>query len=145
MPRAGGRTRAREWMLHLLYGWEVSGSSEELDVYADRVLAGRVVAERAREHLRRLIRVLGERQADVDRSVQNALSNWRLDRLSVIDRNILRIGAAEIRHFEGVPEKVAIHEAILLAEKYGSEDSPRFINGVLDAVYHGREAVDGGG
>lgn len=144
MPRAGGRTRAREWMLQLLYGWEVSGSEESLPSYSERVLADRVVAERAREHLRRLISVLDETQADVDRTVQNAMSNWRLDRLAAIDRNILRIGTVELLHFDQVPEKVAIHEAILLAEKYGSEDSPRFVNGVLDAVYHGRQAGNGG-
>ncbi len=144
MPRAGGRTRAREWMLHLLYGWEMSGSDEDLDSYAARVLADRVVADRCREHLRRLIKALDERQADVDRAVQNVMSNWRLDRLAVIDRNILRIGTVELLDFDRVPEKVAIHEAILLAEKYGSEDSPRFVNGVLDAVYRGQQAVDGG-
>ncbi len=144
MPRAGGRTRAREWMLQLLYGWEVSGSEEDLDAYASRVLADRVVAVRCREHLRRLIQALDERQADVDRAVQTAMSNWRLDRLAVIDRNILRIGTVELLHFDRVPEKVAIHEAILLAEKYGSEESPRFVNGVLDAVYHGRQAANGG-
>jgi len=144
MPPAGGRTRARQWMLQLLYGWEVSGSDEDLDSYAERVLADRVVADRCREHLRRLIRALDERQAEVDRAVQNAMTNWRLDRLAVIDRNILRIGTVELLHFDRVPDKVAIHEAILLAEKYGSEDSPRFVNGVLDAVYRGRQAVNGG-
>jgi len=131
-------------MLQLLYGWEVSGSDEDLESYASRTLADRVVAKRCREHLRRLIRALDERQADVDRAVQNAMSNWRLDRLAVIDRNILRIGTVELLHFDKVPGKVAIHEAILLAEKYGSEDSPRFVNGVLDAVYRGQQAVNGG-
>lgn len=144
MPRAGGRTRAREWMLQLLYGWEASGSEENLDSYVERVLADRVVAERAREHLRRLVRKLDKEQEDVDRAVQAVMSNWRLDRLAVIDRNILRIGTVELLHFDRVPGKVAIHEAILLAEKYGSEDSPRFVNGVLDAVYRGQQPVNGG-
>ena len=145
MPRAGGRTRAREWTLHVLYGWEMSGAAQDLRSYADQALADRVVADRAKEHLRHLIGALDAHQADVDRTVQTVMSNWRLDRLSVIDRNILRIGAVEILYLDRVPGKVAIHEAILLAEKYGSEESPRFVNGVLDAIYHGREAVDGGG
>jgi N utilization substance protein B len=144
MPRSGGRTRARQWMLQLLYGWEVSGSSEALSDYADRVLSHRVVAERCREHLRRLIVALDEGLPEIDRAMQDAMSNWRIDRLAVIDRNILRIGTAELLHFDRVPEKVAIHEAILLAEKYGSEDSPRFVNGVLDAVYKSRPTADRG-
>ena len=63
------------------------------------------------------------------------MPNWRLDRLATVDRNILRIGAAELRFVKEVPAKVAIHEAIRLAEKYGSADSPGFVNGVLDAVH----------
>jgi N utilization substance protein B len=62
------------------------------------------------------------------------MPNWRLDRLSAIDRNILRIGTVEMLRVRDVPPRVAIHEAIRLAERYGSEDSPGFVNGVLDAV-----------
>lgn len=144
MPRAGGRTRAREWMLQVLYGWDASGSDETLRAYAERVLSDRVVADRCKEHLRRLIEALDESLSEVDEAVQNATSNWRIDRLAVIDRNILRIGTVELLRFDGVPGKVSIHEAILLAEKYGSEDSPRFVNGVLDAVYRSRTTADRG-
>ncbi len=62
------------------------------------------------------------------------MPNWRLERLSAIDRNILRIGTVEILAMPDVPPAVAIHEAVRLAERYGSADSPRFVNGVLDAV-----------
>jgi N utilization substance protein B len=72
---------------------------------------------------------------DVDRALQGSLENWRLERLSVMDRSILRLAAAEILFLEDIPPKVSIQEAIHLAEAYGGKDSPRFVNGVLDALY----------
>jgi N utilization substance protein B len=66
--------------------------------------------------------------------VAAAVTNWRPERLSVIDRNVLRLGAAELMWIDDVPARVTLQEAILLAEKYGTENSPRFVNGVLDAL-----------
>jgi transcription antitermination factor NusB len=72
---------------------------------------------------------------EVDRWVQNSLENWRLERLSVMDRSILRISATELLYLEDIPPKVSIQEGIHLAEAYGGRDSPRFVNGVLDALF----------
>ena len=72
---------------------------------------------------------------EVDKALQNALKNWRLDRLSVMDRSILRLSATELLFLDEIPPKVSIQEGILLAEAYGGKDSPRFVNGVLDALY----------
>ncbi len=69
-----------------------------------------------------------------DARIEACMPNWRLDRLSAIDRNILRIATAEMIAVDDVPHRVAIHEAIRLAERYGSDDTPGFVNGVLDAV-----------
>ena len=88
----------------------------------------RVIAER-------LVDALDEHMDEVDTALQETIPNWRLERLAVIDRNVLRIAAVELLEFDDVPGKVAIHEAIQLAEKYGSEDSPGFVNGVLDGLY----------
>jgi N utilization substance protein B len=74
-------------------------------------------------------------RAEVDRALRAALDNWRLDRLSSMDRAVLRIGAVEILYMDEIPPKVAIQEAILLAEAYGGDDSPAFVNGVLDALF----------
>ena len=79
--------------------------------------------------------ILDESLPDVDGALQDALDNWRLERLSTIDRAILRIGAVELLHVPEIPPKVAIQEAIRLAEAYGGPDSPRFVNGVLDALF----------
>ena len=73
--------------------------------------------------------------AEVDRTLQDAMENWRLERLSTLDRAVLRIAATEMLFADEGPPKVSIQEAIRLAEQYGGPDSPRFVNGVLDALY----------
>jgi N utilization substance protein B len=82
-----------------------------------------------------LLRTLQDHLPDVDRGLQSALDNWRLDRLSVMDRSILRLAATELLFLEEIPPKVSILEGIHLAEAYGGKDSPRFVNGVLDALF----------
>lgn len=103
----------------------------------ERFLRERNIGATRRPHLARLIRALDEHIVDVDQRLERALTNWRLDRLSSIDRNILRLGATELSYIADVPDRVAIQEAIILAEKYGTAESPRFVNGVLDALMHG--------
>jgi N utilization substance protein B len=86
-------------------------------------------------YLELLLETLQDNLPEVDRVLQGALENWRLDRLSVMDRSILRLSAAELLFLEEIPPKVSIQEGIHLAEAYGGRDSPRFVNGVLDALY----------
>jgi len=86
-------------------------------------------------YVRLVLTLLDEHRADVDSAIRGSLDNWRLDRLSSMDRAVLRIGAVEILYVDEVPPKVAIQEAILLAEAYGGDESPGFVNGVLDALY----------
>ena len=82
--------------------------------------------------------VLDEHMPELDGAIRRHLDNWSLERLSSMDRAVLRIGAAELLYGGDVPPKVAIQEAIRLAEAYGGNESPRFVNGVLDALYRGR-------
>ncbi len=83
-----------------------------------------------------LSRVL-EKQKDLDRIIEKAAPDWPLDRISIVDRNVLRIGLAELLFSDRseVPPKVAINEAIELAKAYGGDTSGKFVNGVLGAVY----------
>ena len=73
---------------------------------------------------------------EIDTTLAGAAENWDLERMAIIDRNILRIAVAELLHVDDVPWKVAIDEAVTLASRYGGADSPRFVNGVLDALAH---------
>jgi len=86
-------------------------------------------------YLRRLAAELDARGGEVDELVDVALDNWRMERLALLDRGILRIAATELVSFDEIPPKVSIQEAVRLAERYSGDESPRFVNGVLDALY----------
>ncbi|MGH7501509.1 MAG: transcription antitermination factor NusB [Longimicrobiales bacterium] len=137
------RSRARAWALQVLYAWETRGGPVAArDVLAE-FLSDRHIAPASRDYLIRLVQAIDKHREEIDRAVADALTNWRPERLSVIDRNILRLGAAELIFIEDVPPKVSLQEAIRLAEKYGTADSPRFVNGVLDALMRRAGAATG--
>jgi N utilization substance protein B len=105
-----------------------------LRAWAASAMSGRRVSPRYQPYIEELIDALQTHLALCDERIDACMPNWRLNRLAAIDRNILRIATAEMMAVADVPSTVAIHEAIRLAEKYGSDESPKFVNGVLDAV-----------
>ncbi len=131
------RSRARAWALQVLYAADLRDGwtpGQALDDW----LSHRRISRASRPYLRHLVGLVEAHAEDLDARIAAALTNWRLERLSAIDRNALRIGAAELLHGgEDVPPRVAIQEAIRLAERYGTAESPRFVNGVLDAIHRG--------
>lgn len=128
------RSRARGWALQALYAWETRGEPGSLEAFLSQFLSERRVAQGAVDYIVELGETIARHREEIDGALQRSLHNWRLERLSAIDRNILRIGACELLYIEDVPPLVSIQEAILLAEKFGTAQSPRFINGVLDAL-----------
>ena len=70
----------------------------------------------------------------IDVMIQKASTNWKLERMAVVDRNILRIATYELRHLPDIPPKVSMNEAIEIAKRYGTGDSSSFINGILDKI-----------
>lgn len=128
------RSRARGWALQALYARESRDSAAPLSDVLAEFIAHRRIRPASLEYLRRLVTTLDAEASAIDGAVEAALENWKLGRLTAIDRNILRVGTAELLFHDDVPPLAAIQEAILLAEKYGTADSPRFVNGVLDAV-----------
>ena len=137
------RSKARGWALQVLYAWESRGH----EISPRKVLADfeeeRQIAPESKIYLRTLVDDVANNRDNIDRELEHSLTNWRLERLSVIDRNILRLAAAEMLYQKDVPPAVAIQEAITLAEKYGTNESPRFVNGVLDALRKSIELGDG--
>jgi N utilization substance protein B len=87
-----------------------------------------------RQFALRLLDETIEHCRDLDDIIVKVAENWDLDRMAVIDRNILRLGAAEILYMDDVPEKATINEAIEIAKKFSTENSGRFVNGILDKV-----------
>lgn len=132
------RSRARAWALQIHYRWEAGDKEGTLRDTLVETMATRRIAPRRVPYVRKLLATLDGHRPEIDAALQKALQNWRLDRLAAIDRAVLRIGAAELLFDPDIPPKVAIQEAIRLAESYGGDESPRFVNGVLDALYKHR-------
>ena len=129
------RSRSRAWLLQIHYRWESEGCEGSLHDALENTLDTRRIARRRLPYIRQVLGVMDEHREDIDGALRRALDNWRLDRLSSMDRAVLRIGAAEMLYVDDVPPKVAIQEAIHLAEAYGGSESPGFVNGVLDALF----------
>lgn len=126
------RSRAREVALQLLF-------QHDLNRHIDRTALQRFVRERLRnEELEPFCLALYDgviaNRSDIDRRLSEAAENWRLVRMAAVDRNVLRLGAYELLHAPETPPNVALDEAIELARRYGSADSPAFVNGVLDRL-----------
>ena len=142
------RSRARGWALQALYAWEARGEGPESLIIAFEELARELrISPRNRLYAEILLQLTGHNLGRIDRTIQQHLTNWSLARLSVIDRNILRLGVAEMLYVDDVPPRVTIREMMLLAERYATPESPRFVNGVLDGVMRSvapPEGMDGG-
>lgn len=128
----GQRRRSREIALQVLYQMEVLGVSpdEGLRLYYE-CFAG---TTELRPFCEELVRGVYQHRQEIDRMIASASRHWRLERMSIVDRNILRLALYEMLHCGSIPPKVSINEAIDLGKMYGSTESGSFINGVLDHV-----------
>lgn len=129
------RVRARSWVLQILYVWESQGARASLAEVMERTFRTRRVAPERVPLIRSQLELVSEHLPEIDERIQRSMENWRLDRLSRVDRSVLRLAVAEMLYSEDVPEKVALQEGVRLAGQYGGEESYRFVNGVLDAVH----------
>ena len=127
------RRKARRWILQVLYAWEMQGG-RRLTELGEAFLGERDPEPETAEFVRRRLAVLEERLGEIDALLAESTTNWELHRLAAVDRNVLRLGACELLGFPQVPFRVVIDEAVELARRYGGRESPRFVNGVLDAL-----------
>jgi len=128
----GSRRSAREFALQMLYQAEASGmpmSEVERHFWDDADATVEV-----REFATRLARGTLDHRDTIDPILVECLEHWRLERLAIVDRNILRLAVYEFLHEPDTPPIVVIDEAIEVARKFGGEDSWQFTNGILDAV-----------
>ena len=135
-PEPQGRRRAREAALQMLYSTEVgrAGAFEAIATYWPTREADEQLDEPLREFANSLVRGALQRQQEIDALLTNHTQNWRLERMTVIDRMVLRLGVYEMLAEAETPSKVIINEAIELARSYSGEEAVGFVNGVLDAV-----------
>ena len=125
------RSRAREIALQALFQEDLNpaNSLENLGTF----LAARLQDEPLREFAKQLVLGVKRNQDELDQLLAEKASNWSVPRMAATDRNLLRLGAYEIRYAD-TPDRVAIDEAIELAKRYGTANSPQFINGILDKL-----------
>lgn len=125
-------TRGRARALQALFAWDVREGTP-LDRVASLVWDDLQVAPDERVFAGALLGILTAQGAEIDAELREVTINWRLERLGAIERCVLRLGAAELSQGT-TPPRVIIQEAVRLAERFGSAQSARFVNGVLDAL-----------
>ncbi|HAD81029.1 MAG: transcription antitermination factor NusB [Candidatus Edwardsbacteria bacterium RIFOXYD12_FULL_50_11] len=134
----GSRRKSRELALQALYQVDLTGDLAEKALY-DLKHRNPEDPEMV-EFSGVLVNAVITNLDSIDRVIIKAAQNWTMDRMALIDRNIIRLGVAQLQHLEEqVPPKVAIDESIELAKKFGDEESGRFINGVLDKIFKDME------
>jgi N utilization substance protein B len=133
---AQAKRRAREAALQMLYQCEVgkAGAYESIATYWPSRDESDDLPEPLREFANGVVRGTLDRQAEIDRMLQAHAQNWRVERMNVIDRLVLRMGIYEMLTQAETPSKVIINEAIELARSFSGEEAVGFVNGVLDAV-----------
>lgn len=135
------RSRCREWALQFLYQAEFFGRRrEDLDRFWSHFHPG----EGLPAYLGKLAAGVASHLEELDALIVRYSEHWRLERMTAVDRNILRLAAYELLYQPDVPPKVVINEAVELAKRYGSESSGAFVNGLLDRIRQalGREVAE---
>ncbi len=137
----GIRRRARELALQALFCMDMTGDvSEEM---LQRFCEHYPPSAKSRAFFHQLVTGVNDSLIAIDQLIEQNSHNWRLSRMSYVDRNILRIAIYEILFCDDIPFKVTINEAIDIGKKFGTEESGAFINGILDSIRIERES-DGG-
>ncbi len=134
----GLRRKAREAALQFLFQEDFTVEDgiiyDVLTEKFDKFCALYQVNRKARAYTLVLLKGTVEHRDEIDSLIRQCAKNWRLERIAVADRNLLRIGVCEMLYCEDVPAQVAINEAVEIAKRFGSEESSSFVNGILDAV-----------
>jgi len=132
MPAARVETRARARALQAVYAWDMR-AGHQLDEVATQLWNDLDVAPEERLFAAPLLGTLIRSGAAIDDALRDVTTNWRLERVGAIERSVLRLAAAELEQ-GNTPPRVVIQESVILAERFGSAQSARFVNGVLDAL-----------
>jgi N utilization substance protein B len=128
----GARRSGREAALQMLFSIEATGhSAEETISEFWRTFES---DPEGREHAEAIVRGVQEHLAEIDALISKVSTNWRIERMSRVDRNLLRLATWELKTRSDIPRAVILDEAVELAKTFGSESSPAFVNGVLDAM-----------
>lgn len=134
----GYRRKAREYALQMLYQYDISQQSSGL---FDGFWSDKVVQDDIREFANNIVDGVIKNLSMIDEKIRLSASNWSVDRMAVVDRNILRMAIFELLYIRDIPAKVTINEAIEIAKRYGVEESGSFVNGILDRVVKDHQEI----
>lgn len=128
----GARRKARELALQMLFQHDLSGNAPDmiLETFEDLQRS----KPNTREFATKIFRGTVDNLTSIDDMIQAQADNWRLSRMAVVDRNIIRMSVYEFLHETDTPKLVIIDEAIEIAKKFGTQKSSQFINGILDGI-----------
>ena len=132
MSRTRVETRARARALQALYAWDMRGG-KDLERVATQIWDDMAIAPEERRVAGPIVRLVAQKQRELDAELADVTTNWRMERIGAVERCVLRMAAAELTIGE-TPPRVVIQEAVTLAERFGSAQSAKFVNGVLDAL-----------
>ncbi len=130
---SGGRRKSREMVLQMLYQADIAKQTPD-QVEKHFWTSREDVDEATRAFSSDLFRVATTRAETIDTLIVNHATNWRLERMPAVDRNLLRMAIAEMLGFPRTPGPIVINEALEIAKRYAAPESMQFLNGVLDAV-----------
>lgn len=135
------RRKAREVALKTLFAIEFNPS--EIKEATDNVLCGHEIDDTSNDYIHEVVNGVMEKKEDLDKIIAKFAkqSDWTIDRIALVDRNILRLALFEILFREDVPVSVAINEAVELAKIFSTEESGKFINGILGTFVRGEDAA----
>lgn len=127
----GSRHLSRERALQILFQYDIHGKP---GVWLDEFWKEYKANEDVRTFAEKLVAGVLQHKKDLDALIGRYATNWKVSRMQIVDRNILRLGAYELLWLDDVPAKVTVNEAIELAKDFGDEEAAKFVNGILDKV-----------
>ena len=133
-----GRSELREHIFRILFRIEFQPKEEmeeQLTLYLEELESAK---DAEKEYIRRKYSAIAEKVETIDEKINASATRWQTSRMGKVDLTILRLAVYEIEWDEEVPQGVAINEAVELAKRYGGEESPSFINGVLGKIVNSR-------
>ncbi len=134
------RHLARTIAMQVLFEWDFNNRSQKLTEVIERNLHDFAPGLEDVAFVESLVRGVAKQMAEIDKSIVKYAPEWPIEKITVIDRNILRLGIYELLFLKEVPPKVAINESIEIAKTFGGDSSGRFVNGVLGAIFRDVEA-----
>jgi N utilization substance protein B len=128
----GSRRKAREYALQMLFLWDIT--HDAIEQIKDTFWDAQDEPDEARHFAEVLASGAIAHVEKIDALIQRHAENWRLDRMAVVDRNILRLATYEFLYDAETPKTIVINEAIEVARRFSAQESPQFINGILDSI-----------